>query len=57
MAGIKKPAKITTETAIIQPPELPETGMVTIIFQGVEKEVTVQLAATLINKGSATLKA
>jgi hypothetical protein len=56
MAGIKKPAKQTTQTVITQA-ELPADGMVTIMFQGVEKEVTVQLAATLIKKGSATLKA
>ena len=57
MAGVKKPAKQTTQTVITQTTDLPETGMVTIIIQGVEKEVTVQLAATLIKKGSATLKA
>lgn len=57
MAGIKKPAKQTTETVITQPIELPEDGMVTILFKGEEKLVTVQLAKTLINKGAATLKA
>ena len=35
---------------------LPDTGMVDIVFKGEIKNVTVQLAKTLIDKGSAKLK-
>ena len=41
------------------PPEavvLPDSGMVDIVFNGEIKNVTVQLAKTLINKGMAKLK-
>ena len=41
------------------PPEavaLPDSGMVDIVFNGEIKNVTVQLAKTLIDKGMAKLK-
>ena len=37
-------------------PELPKTGMIDIVFRGEVKNVTAQLAKTLIDKGSAKLK-
>ena len=57
MAGVKKPRPITTDTVVDSSPVvLPESGMVDIVFKGEVKNVTVQLAKTLIDKGSAKLK-
>lgn len=57
MAVAKKPRPITTNTLVdLSPVVLPESGMVDIVFKGEVKSVTVQLAKTLIDKGSAKLK-
>lgn len=46
-----------TKTVVDLPPvDLPDSGMVDIVFKGEVKNVTVQLAKTLINKGAAKLK-
>lgn len=55
MARVAKPIK--TDSVISKSTtELPESGMVDIIFKGEVKNVTVQLAKTLIDKGVAKLK-
>lgn len=54
MAGRKKQAETSNNT---ETPELPESGMVTILLYGKkEKTVDAEMAKRLINKGSATLK-
>ena len=46
-----------TKTVVdLSPVDLPDSGMVDIVFKGEVKSVTVQLAKTLINKGAAKLK-
>lgn len=54
MARIAKPIK--TDSVVQSDAPLPESGMVDIIFKGEVKNVTVQLAKTLIDKGAAKLK-
>ena len=59
MARVTKPETIKTGSVLSEEkPEnkLPESGMVDIIFKGEVKNVTVQLAKTLIDKGVAKLK-
>lgn len=57
MAGVKKPRPMQTKTVVdLSPVDLPDSGMVDIVFKGEVKNVTVQLAKTLINKGAAKLK-
>lgn len=57
MAGVKKPRPMQIKTVVdLSPVDLPDSGMVDIVFKGEVKNVTVQLAKTLIDKGAAKLK-
>lgn len=57
MAGVKKSTLMQSKTVVnSSPAKLPESGMVDIIFKGEVKNVSVQLAKTLIDKGAAKLK-
>lgn len=59
MARVAKPEAIKTGSVLSEEkPEnkLPESGMVDIIFKGEVKNVSAQLAKTLIDKGVAKLK-
>ena len=59
MARIAKPETIKTGSVLSEKKtenKLPESGMVDIIFKGEVKNVSTQLAKTLIDKGAAKLK-
>lgn len=56
MAGVNKPKVMRSDSATQTDTKLPESGMVDIIFKGEVKNVSAQLAKTLIDKGAAKLK-